>query len=667
MKKIKLIIVSIIFAFNAVSQDVADTTLLDEMVVTASKVLQPKGLITQKIDVITQDDILGRISENRNIADVLKNQAGASVSVLSRNDANWGTFGGIGPKYSTFMLNGLPIDAFVDPMTLDLMAVERIEVQRGPASVMYSNYLSQDFAGNQSPLAGTVNMILKERFEKPATAFLTSFGSYNTYTSQLYHQNSYGNTHYFTGLSYERSDYTDYGIENSWLNMQKNPEYQKTKLYGGLSWFSDDDRQKFSLFANRTMHNGDAGRLYRGFDHNYNLINAGYSMKLTNQLTLQAGIGYRNYDRSWQESNFNIVDSLLSNNGVVQNIVPADVSVSYIHGRGHLLTAGIDYQGADYYTWGDPLVGYKSYGNKSTAMQTGVYVQEELRFDKLIVRAGLRFNYTKNNIAFLNNWAPIQSTKEWDKLLYSGGLKYNATEYLSVFANVGTSFMTPGLRSVGGTIQANDTVNSGQIPNPDLLPEAGLGIDAGIELRLPYNISFSARGFMLSVEDAIVENVVSQNPSQTMSVNAGETSSTGAEVEIKHSIGNSLEWFANATYMKTEVKNPHDPDQDGATVPFAPELIANAGISYTAPFGLSITPIVNYNDGFYDSSSKSGRNFFKPGLVLNAHIAMNIYEKNNNNVTCFVNLYNITDNQYELPWQFKDTGFSVTGGLRVNF
>jgi hypothetical protein len=29
-----------------------------------------------------------------------------------------GTYGGIGPKYSTMMVNGLPVDAFVDPMTL---------------------------------------------------------------------------------------------------------------------------------------------------------------------------------------------------------------------------------------------------------------------------------------------------------------------------------------------------------------------------------------------------------------------------------------------------------------------------------------------------------------------------------------------------------------------
>ena len=92
-------------------------------------------------------------------------------------------------------------------MALDLMAVERIEIQRGPASVLYPNYLSQDFAGNQSPLAGTVNLILKENIDHHETQFLTSYGSYNTFSNQFYHQDVRNNMSYFTGLSYENSDY----------------------------------------------------------------------------------------------------------------------------------------------------------------------------------------------------------------------------------------------------------------------------------------------------------------------------------------------------------------------------------------------------------------------------------------------------------------------------
>ena len=649
------------------SQITKDTTFLDGVVITASKTPQSLGNVTQKIDILSSKQIEKDISGNRNITEVLQNQPGNSVSVLSRNDANWGTYGGIGPKYSTFMLQGLPVDAFIDPMSLDLSAISRIEVQRGPASVLYSNYLSQDFAGNQSPLAGTVNLVLKEKFDAPATRFSTSYGSYNTLNGQVYHQDIAKNVYYYAGVNYEMSDYTDYGTEGSWLNMQKNPEYRKTKLYGGATWFSDDEKQKFTVFVNKTMHTGDAGRVYRGFDNNYGVINTGYSLNLSKNVGLQVHMGYRSYERTWQESHFNKIDSLSSNNGAVQHIIPADILLTVKHGKANILTAGMDYQGADYNTYTDPLAGYNTFGNKSTALQSGVYVQEELHIGKLIARGGGRFNYTRNNIELVNGGAPGNASQDWNKFLYSAGLRYNVLKTISLFANIGNSFITPGLKSVGGTIQPGDTEHSGQLPNPNLKPESGLGIDAGIDWQLPFNIQISARYYTISVNDAIVENTVRQNPSQSQSVNAGKTTSNGFETEIKQNLNEQFSWFANFTSMKTKIANQYDADQDGGTVPFSPEMLVNAGFSYLAPFGLQITPSLNYNDGFYDSSSKSGRSKFVPGVLLNAYVSQIIVSNNKSKVSCFGQFYNLTNNRYEMPWQFQNTGFSVMGGLKVEF
>ena len=324
-----------------------------------------------------------------------------------------------------YMLQGLPLDAFVDPMSLDLSAVERIEVQRGPASVLYPNYLSQDFAGNQSPLAGTVNLILKEKIDKPLTRFSTAYGSYNTFNGQFYHQGKSENLNYFLGTTYESSDYTNYGTENSWLNMQKDPLYKKAKIYGGATWFpAGDNKQKFTLFVNKTFHSGDAGRVYRGFDNDYGTVNGGYSIDFNNRMNLQAHVGIRHYDRSWQESNFGVIDTLKSNNGVVQNIVPADIVLSVKHGNANLLTTGIDYQGADYSTWTDPLQGYKSFGNKSTALQTGIYAQEEIHVSDLILRGGIRYNFIRNNIELVDGGAPGENSKDWNSFLWSTGIKY---------------------------------------------------------------------------------------------------------------------------------------------------------------------------------------------------------------------------------------------------
>jgi len=299
MKKILLIVLCMLGGFihpTVFAQDTIERRSVDELfqlnldefmnvVITPSKLPQLMGNVTQKVDLIDAREIETTVSGNRNICEVIAKLPGASVSILSRNDANWGTYGGIGPKYSTYMLQGLPVDAFVDPMSLDLNAIDHIEVQRGPASVIYPNYLSQDFAGSQSPLAGTVNLILKDKVEKQKTIFQTSFGSYNTLNGQVFHQSKVNRLNYFFGSTYEMSDYTNYGVEGSWLNMKKDPEYRKTKVYGGLTLFLDkNEKQKITIFCHEIWHNGDAGRVYKGFDNRYGTVNIGYDIASTTGL-----------------------------------------------------------------------------------------------------------------------------------------------------------------------------------------------------------------------------------------------------------------------------------------------------------------------------------------------------------------------------------------------
>jgi len=657
--------------FGIGQQEMADTLKLNEVVITASKEAQPIGNVTQKIDVLTAKDLKPLILGNNNIADALLYQPGMSVSTLSRNDANWGTYGGIGPNYSTYMLSGLPVDAFIDPMALAMTAVKRIEVERGPASVLYPNYLSQDFAGNQGPLAGTINMILKEKIDQRQLAISTSYGSYNTFNGQLYFQNATRNLNYFGGITYEISDYTNYGIENSWLNMKDNPQYRKTKLYAGATWFAGkQDQNKFYFFVNKTIHNGDAGRVYRGFDNDYITVNIGYSAKITDNTQLNTSFGLRNYVRSWQESYFSTVDSLLSDNGVNQSILPADINLTINHGKANLLTIGSDFQNADYETWTAPVNSNEQFGNISNALQAGIYTQEELHFGGLILRAGLRYSFIKNNIELISGGAPGQSEESWSRLLWSGGIKYNFKRLASVYFNAGNSFLTPGLKAVGGTISLNDAGvpgKNGQLPNPDLTPESGLGIDLGADFSLPANIKASIRGFMYQIDNAIVETVVSENPSQTQSVNAGNSRSIGIEVEVKQSVKEYLYWFANFTYMQTNITNDIYEDQNDVNIPFSPEYVANAGLNLFFDFGLNFSPYLNYNGGYYDSNSASSRTKFTPGALLNVFVSQTIIKNDDFNLETFGKFYNITNNQYELPWQFKNTGFSMMAGLTLTF
>jgi iron complex outermembrane recepter protein len=363
-------------------------------------------------------------------------------------------------------------------------------------------------------------------------------------------------------------------------------------------------------------------------------------------------------------------DRLTSNDGVFQRIIPVDASLSWNQRGGHVLTLGIDYQNAQYNTFSDPLEGFSRYGNKSRAFQSGVYLQEEMHFGALTARGGFRYNYIQTKIDLINRGNPGEPVTEYHNLIWSTGMKYNISSLSSVFANAGNSFLPPGLRSMGGTINLNDigvAGRHGQLPNPDLRPESGTGFDAGGEFRVTANAYIGLRGFYMNVDDAILENIVSADPSQTQSINAGITRSRGFELETGNSPGAGISWFANYTYMRTTINNELDADQDGATVPFAPNHVANAGISLVTNFGLSLSPIVNYNGGYFDSSSISGRNEFVPGFMINLFMSQSIRTADNYDLDVFFKTYNLTNNRYEMPWQFRNTGLAINGGFRVKF
>jgi outer membrane receptor protein involved in Fe transport len=674
---------TIMFSIRLLAQDIPEHSTdiyelnleqLGKIVITASKTPQSVSKITQKIDVVTEKQIQQIVQGNRNLAELIQYAPGASVKALSRNDANWGAYGGIGPKYSTYMLQGLPIDGFVDPMSMETMAIQRIEIQRGPASVLYPNYLSQDFAGNQSPLAGTVNLILKENINTPLSMVSLSYGSYNTLTGQAYREQKIGKAQAFGGISVEKSDYTNYGTPGSWLNMQKNPEYKKGKAILGASLFLDhEEKHKISIFGNYALHAGDMGRINRKYDNQYGILNLGYAGQLSKTINVAFKAGLRSYDRSWQEDNFstNNDETLRETDGVKQTIIPLDFSLTYIHIKNSRLTVGADYQQSSYITTSQLVDALESIGNDASASQTGLYCQEEVEINNLTLRAGGRFNLIGYSIERLSGQTPGLNKQSWNVFLWSTGAKYRLTNEWSVYINAGSSFMSPSLKSIGGTLSLNDKFvagKNGQLPNPELKPENGIGFDIGIEGNLFSSIDLSVRAFNNQITNAIIDNVISQNPSQTMSVNAdGKTDVKGFELCIKQSIDKKFNWFANVTYANSEINDPANPDQDGVEVPFVPKLMGNLGITFYLPYSIEISPKAHFGGKIYDSSSKANRTAFASRELINLMVSKAIKLSNGNSMNLFLNLYNVTNNKFEMPWQFRDPGFSYTLGARFVF
>ena len=654
--------------------DEADVYEMGEMVITGSKLPQTPGNVTQKISIITADEMSSFVLGNGNLAEVLSYSPGNFSNVLSRNDANWGSSGGLAHTYKGYMLDGLPIDSFVDLQSLDSWAFQRVEDQRGSASVLYPTYLAMDFAGNQSPLAGTANFILKERVGITRTSASAYYGSYNTIGGRFFHQRAAGNLHLFFGGHHEDSDYTYYGTfddegnRNSWLNMDDDPEYEKTKMYMRGTYFLNDRGQRASLYAHRTWHTGDAGRINRDFGHIYTTLNAGYTNPVSDKATLQAKVGYRDYVRRWEEDGIwedPQSRQLRSEDGVDQSVIPADLSLSIITREADVLTVGADYQLASYATSSE--TDSLRTGNDATATALGFYAQEEFRLNALILRAGARYNIISHDIDLLQGAPPNETSNSWNKVLYSAGARYNQSDDLSVFANIGTSFKAPSLKSVGGTVPPDG--KGGHLPNPDIKPEAGTSLDVGANFRPMEGVQIGVRGFNILIDDQIVQRVVpvaEDDPAQSQDINAGNTTTNGVELEVTHRLDETVEWFANYTYTNAEVKEHLDENQVGAKINFVPQNAIGAGVHLTFSQGLRATVTLQSYSGIYQDINRDAEPL--DGYILvNARLEQRVRTQDGYDLNLYLEPYNITNQTFEMPWGFQDPGLSVNGGIMVSF
>lgn len=169
------------------------------------------------------------------------------------------------------------------------------------------------------------------------------------------------------------------------------------------------------------------------------------------------------------------------------------------------------------------------------------------------------------------------------------------------------------------------------------------------------------------IDDAIVETVVSKTPSQSQSVNAGRTTAWGAEMDLRRPVTGWLGWFANYTYTQTTIENDEDSDQDGADVPFVPAHMGNVGLTLSLPADITVAAYLHLAGSIYDSTSKANRRKFDSYEVVSVDVQKGLYRTANRSVDLYVELYNITNNEFEMPWQFQDPGFSAMVGVRASF
>jgi len=150
---------------------------LGEIVVTASRVETPLGEAPANVTVITAEQITQMGAQS--LVDVFDREPGIFAQNYLGNPKTGNIdirgYGEAAPQNVLFLVNGRRVNSIdlsgADLSQIPVDAVERIEVYRGPASVLYGD----------NAAAGAVNIILKAGEGPPKGWVAATYGSYDTF------------------------------------------------------------------------------------------------------------------------------------------------------------------------------------------------------------------------------------------------------------------------------------------------------------------------------------------------------------------------------------------------------------------------------------------------------------------------------------------------------
>lgn len=505
------------------------------------------------------------------------------------------------PQYMGLM--GHPIaDAYQS------MLADRVEVVRGPASVLYGS----------NAMGGVINIVTRKMVEDGVkTNVHAGYGSYNTLETEATNQLKYGRfTSTVTG-SYNRTDghrkdmgFEQYGgyaklgyqITKEWdVYADVNLTHFNAQNPGAVSAPILDNKQHITRgmtsFALRNDYGKTSGALSFFYNWGRHKINDGYSPGAE-------PLDYR----------FNSRDRMLG--------VSWYQSASLF--TGNRLTMGVDYQHFGGKAWNRYLNGDP---DKTTADKTMDEVAGYIDFRQslthwLTLDAGLRLDHHSH------------AGTEW---IPQGGLSFLLPRNAQIKAMVSKGFRFPTIREMY------------MFPpqNPDLKPEKLMNYELSFTQRLLGGaLSYGVNVFYTDGDDMIQTLPVNGRP---MNINTGRIENWGAEGDIAWRI--CAAWSVSANYSYLHMAYP---------VVAAPEHKLYVGGAFTRGRWNASTGI-QYVHGLY--TQVKPKELTDNFVLWNANVTFRVTRW----LDLFVRGENLLAQRYEINTGFPMPKATALGGVNVTF
>lgn len=414
---------------------------------------------------------------------------------------------------------------------LSIADVERIEIVRGPSSVVY---------GSQN-MGGVVNLIMKNGRTAPGHFVDLAGGSWNYLEGKAQRGGKVENVDYYIGLSGARSD--DFRIGGG--ARERNTAWTR----GGVTGAFGAQINEFNRVDVNVRTDGvyDAG--FRGSSSNIfafdDRFNRSYDVNFNGQLP--------DGRVSWFFQNYGVQDvddlnnpsplsgtTLLDRNRRQQNIVGTRMQPRIKPWQGNDLLLGWDWER----TWlrSNRLQVFKPgtinttqaspFDNNQTENVNAFYIEDaQTFFDRWTIRGGVRRTYgTTSFDPTMNLTTQPIGDRNYALTTYSAGSSFAATDWLTFRVGTSTGFRAPTATDLSPSSIVTFTGNT-IFGNPSLKPETSTQYEAG------FNVIWGGSRFDVAVfQNTIKDRIFTQFRTGSTTVsdtlnNAGDIVVRGVELQ----------------------------------------------------------------------------------------------------------------------------------------
>lgn len=596
----------------------------------------------QSVSVVTRDQM--RALDVTSVSQALRYSAGVFTEYRGSSNRNDEVFVR-GFSYVPKFLDGLSYGATASSQTgtFDPWLLERVELVRGPASVLF---------GQVNP-GGLIAMTSKRPVSQPIHELQFRTGN---------HHLAEGAFDFGGPLSDDgRLLYRLNGIARTQNSQVEDYKETRMAIAPALTWYPDDATRMTLL----TSYQKDPDAGYRNFLPRYGTVESVDGSYIARDFNVsdpsynqswreQTMIGYEfehqpddtftlrqnaRYATIKQKYRYLVYSSSPANSSVLSRRaqhetrqtdefgIDNQLEAKFASGQvAHTVIGGVDYKtskdkqylgragGSQYdLDWRSPTYGVSvdesafspATNEQQNLDQAGVYVQDQLSWQNWELLVSGRYDWAEVRTTDFTDASGTQQND--NKFTWRTGLLYAFDSGLSPYISYSTSF-EPNL-------QTNRAPGVGPFD-----PSEGKQVEVGLKYQPDPNALMT-----LALYDLTQSNVATYNSAAGWFENSGKVRSKGVEAEAHATVFDNLNLIASYTYTDAETVNTTVVGTEGKTPARIPTHMASAFTSYTLPDGALKSLTAGVGVRYIGTSYGDAKNTFKVPAV-DLYDAMVSYE-----------------------------------------